>query len=255
VRGDVTPVQAERNQLSCYTPEIQSHIIHVLRKRLWFFLIHKQFRFAYSHPFAHSTAMDKQPSKKRRLAADTLSSSQDMESKLNKTLPNTKRGCGSCPVQSTPRTEEVVAPVEVQPTAVPTLDGTSNAGLQGVYPDGYDHGVRYGGHQATRFNSTLVADDIADARAEWRYQRQYQQAQSAVYAGPYTTSYHSARSSRFRASFDDPQRESQASPALDRIEAIMGRMERHQAAATSASTASLAQLNAFISRGKFHSSY
>jgi hypothetical protein len=130
--------------------------------------------------------MDKQPSKKQRLAVDALSSSKDMESELNKTLPNAK--CGSCPVQSTPLTEEVLAPVEVQPTAVPTLDGTSNAGLQGVYPDGYDHEARYGGYQATRFNSTLVTDDKADTRAEWRYQWQYQ-AQSAAYAGPYATSY------------------------------------------------------------------
>jgi hypothetical protein len=197
--------------------------------------------------------MDKQPSKKRRLVADTLSSSQDMESELNKTLP--KRGCGSRPVQYTPLTEEAIALVEVQPTAVPTFDGTSNAESQGVYPDGYEYGARYGGHQTTRFNSSLVIDDKADARAEWRYQCHHQSAQPAVYAGPYTTSYPSARSNHFCASFDDSQRESQASPSLDHIEAIMQRMERHQAAATSALTASSAQLNALLSQGKFHSSY
>jgi hypothetical protein len=124
--------------------------------------------FAWLH---FITAMDKQPSKKRRLAADTLSSSQDMESELNKTLPNAKHGCGSRPVQSTPLTEEAVTLVEVQPTALPTFDGTSNAESQGVYPDGYDYGACYCGHQTTRFNSTLVADDEADARAEWQYQR------------------------------------------------------------------------------------
>jgi hypothetical protein len=217
------------------------------------FLIHKQFCFAYSHCFAQFTAVDKQPSKIRRLAADTLSSLKDMESELNKTLP--KRGCGSHPVQTTPLIEEAVAPVEVQPTAVPTFDWTSNAESQGVYPDGYDYGARYGGHQTTRFNSSLVNDEKADARAEWQYQRHRQSAQPAVYAGPYMTSYPSAQSSRFCASFDDSQRESQVSPSLNCIEAIIERMEHHQAAATSALTESSAQLNALLSQGKFHSSY
>jgi hypothetical protein len=192
--------------------------------------------------------MDKQPSKRRRLAADTLSSSKDMESALNKYLP--KRGSGSRPssVQTAPLTEEAV---EVQPTAVPTVDGASNVESQGVYPDGYDYRVRYGGHQSTRFNSSLVNDNEADARAEWRYQRYRQSAQPAMYAALYTTAYPSAQSSRFCASFDDSQRESQASPSLDRIEAIMECMEHHQAAATSAS----AQLNTLLSQGKFHPSY
>jgi hypothetical protein len=145
--------------------------------------------------------------------------------------------------------------VKVQPTAVPTFDGTSNAESQGVYPDGYDYGARYDGHQTTRFNSSLVNDDEADAWAEWRYQRHRQSAQPAVYAGPHTTAYPSARSSHFCASFNDSQRESQASPSLDRIETIMERMDHHQVAATSASTASSAQLNALLCQGKFHSSY
>jgi hypothetical protein len=196
--------------------------------------------------------MDKQPSKKRRLAADTLLSSQDMESVLNKSLP--KHGSGSRPaVHAAPLTEESVAPVEVPPSTVPTVDGASNAELLGVNPEGYDHGVCYGGHQATRFNSSLVDYDEADARTEWRYQRHHQSAQPAAYAGPYTTAYPSARSSRFRASYDDSKRESQASPSLDRIEAIMVRMQHHQAAATTASTASSAQLQTLLSQGKFHS--
>jgi hypothetical protein len=58
-----------------------------------------------------------------------------------------------------------------------------------------------------------------------------------------------------RASYDDSQRESQASPSLDCIEAIMVRMERHQVAATTALTASSAQLHTLLSQGKFHSSY
>jgi hypothetical protein len=143
--------------------------------------------------------MDKQPSKRRRLAADTLLSSKDMESALNKSLP--KRGSGSCPaVQSAPLTEEAVTPVKVQPTTVPTVDRASNMESQGVNHEGYDYGVRYGGHQATSFNSSLVNDDEADARAEWRYQRHRQSAQPAAYAGLYTTAYPSAQSSRFHVS-------------------------------------------------------
>jgi hypothetical protein len=194
--------------------------------------------------------MDKQPSKKRRLATDTLLSKEDMESDLNKTLPYAKRGCRSCLVQSAPLTEESVAPVEVQPTSAPTFDGTSNVESQGVYPDeGYDYGVRYGGFQSTRFNSSLVNDKEADA--EWRYHRHRHSAQTAGYAQPYSAPYPRARSRGFCAPFNDSQRESQASPALNRIERIMERMERQQAAATSASTASSTQLHALFGQGKF----
>jgi hypothetical protein len=123
--------------------------------------------------------MDKQPSKKRRLAAMTLSYKDDMETELNKTLPHdhyepkrgsgshpvqsallteeftelapiptlpiAKRGFGSCPAQSAPPSEKVVAPVEAQPTSAPSFDGPSNSGSRGVYPEGYDYGVRFGG--------------------------------------------------------------------------------------------------------------
>jgi hypothetical protein len=240
VKGEITPVQGSDNQLPFYTPEIQSHIISVLRKRLRFFSSTNNFA-SLLRIASYCSAMDKQPSKRRMLAADTLLSSKDMESALNKSLPNC--GFGSRPsVQTALLMEEAV-------------DGASNMESQGVYPEGYDYGVRYSGHQSTRFNSSLVNDDEADARAEWCYQRHRQSAQPAAYAGPYTTAYPSARSSHFRASYDNSQRESQASPSLDRIEAIMERMERHQAAATSASTASSAQLHTLLSQGKFHSSY
>jgi hypothetical protein len=178
-----------------------------------------------------------------------------MESALNKSLP--KRGSGSRPtVQAAPLTEEAVAPVEV-PTSVPAVDGTFNTESLGVDPAGFEHGVCYGGRQVTRFNSSLVDDDEADAQAEYLYQHKHQSAQPAAYAGPYMTAYPSAQSSRFRASYDDSQRESQASPSLDRIEVIMVRMERHQAAASTASTASSAQLQTLLqmllTQGKFHS--
>jgi hypothetical protein len=85
--------------------------------------------------------MDK-PSK-RRHAKNTLSSKEDMESELNKKLPKPNFWVS---VQSAPLTEEGFAPVEVQPSSVPTFDGTSNIESQGFYPDeGYDYGARYGG--------------------------------------------------------------------------------------------------------------
>jgi hypothetical protein len=46
----------------------------------------------------------------------------------------------------------------------------SNIEPQGFYPDeGFEYGARYGGYQATRFNSTLVKDEEAVARANFRY--------------------------------------------------------------------------------------
>jgi hypothetical protein len=129
--------------------------------------------------------MDK-PTKKR-LATDTLASKEDMDVELNRKLP--KRGTGSwvpVPVHSAPLTEENVDPVEVQPTPAPTFDGTSNYESQGNYPEGYDCGARYGDYQATRFNSTLVNDEEADARAEWNYHRCQPPAQTAGYLGAYS---------------------------------------------------------------------
>jgi hypothetical protein len=125
---------------------------------------------------------------------------------------------------------------------------------QGAYPDeGYDYGTRYGGFQPTRFNSSMVNDDEADARAEWQYNRHRYSAQTAGYAGLYSApnSDPSAQSRGFCAPYVDSQRESQASPSLDRIERIMERMERQQAAATSISTASSAQLHVLFGQGKF----
>jgi hypothetical protein len=123
---------------------------------------------------------------------------------------------------------------------------------QGVNPDeGYDYGAHYGGYQSTRFNSSLVDDDEADARAEWRYNRHRYSAQTAGYAGPYSAPFPSTQSRGFGASFDDFQRESQVSPALDCIEWVMECMEHQQAAATSASTASTAQLHALFGQDKF----
>jgi hypothetical protein len=196
--------------------------------------------------------MDK-PSK-RRHTKSALSSKEDMESELNKKLPKLDSGV---PAHSAPVTEEGFAPVEVQSSSAPTYDGTSNIDPQGFYPDeGYDYGACYGGYQATRY-STLVNHEEADARADFRYHRHRQLAQTAGYVGAYSAPYSdpSARNRGFRASFDDSKRESQASSALDCIKRIMERMERQQAASTSASSASSAQLHALIGQGEFHFSF
>jgi hypothetical protein len=87
--------------------------------------------------------MDK-PSK-RRLAKDTLSSKEDMESELNRKLP---KPSSWVPVQPAPLTQlEDFAPVVVKDAAAPTFDGMSNMeASSGFYPDeGYDYGDRYGG--------------------------------------------------------------------------------------------------------------
>jgi hypothetical protein len=154
--------------------------------------------------------MYNKPSKKRRLATDTLSSKEDMESELNRKLP--KRGSGSwIPVQSAPLTEENVTPVEDLPISAPTFDGTSNVESRGAYPDeGYDYGAHYGGFQPTRFNSSMVNDDEADAQAEWRYNHHRYSAQTAGYARSYSAPYSdpSVQSQGFCAPYVDSQRES-----------------------------------------------
>jgi hypothetical protein len=157
--------------------------------------------------------MDK-PSK-RRLAKDTLSSKEDMESELNKKLPKPDTWI---PVQSAPLTEESFAPVKVQPSSAPTIDRTSNFESQGFYPEeAYNYGECYGGFQATRFNNFQVNDEEADSRAEFRYHRHCQSAQATGYLGAYSVPFSdpSAQSRGFCASYDNSKRESQASPALD----------------------------------------
>jgi hypothetical protein len=214
--------------------------------------------------------MDEQPSKRRRLAETTLSYKDDMVEELNKTLPHDRHkpkcGLGSHHVQPAPLTEEsqelapipapsappsvkVVAPVEKQPSKAPSFIGPSNYGSRGVYTEGYD----YGGRQSTRYNSLLVDDEEADARVKWLYQTQRQASRMPAYGGPFQHPFPSARGGGLCASFDDRQRESQAIPALDRIEKVMERMERQLAASTSASMASSAQHHALPGLGKFHS--
>jgi hypothetical protein len=113
--------------------------------------------------------MDK-PSK-RRLAKDTLSSKEDMESELNRKLP---KPSSWFPVQPAPLMQsEEFAPVGVKGAAAPTFYVTSNLeASSGFYPDeGYDYGDQYGVFQATRYNSSQVNDNEADARPDYRYHR------------------------------------------------------------------------------------
>jgi hypothetical protein len=192
-KGQCITSAGKENQLSRYTRKKKSH--NVFCEKTLVFSHPLQLRFRYSLRIV--SAMDK-PSK-RRHAKSALSSKEDMESELNRKLPKLDSGV---PAHSAPLTEEGFAPVEVQSSSAPTFYGTSNMEPQGFYPDeGYDYGARYGGYQATHFNSTLVNDEEADARANFRYHRHRQSAQTAEYVGAYSAPYSdpSARSRGFRA--------------------------------------------------------
>jgi hypothetical protein len=142
---------------------------------------------------------DKHVSKKRRHAA-TLSYKDDMEEELNRTI-RPKRGSGSF-AQATPFTTpfsepapiaaqsasplvEVATPVEGAPTEEPSFDGPSTTDQRGVYPEGYEHGERYGSCLPMRYNSSAVDDEEAAARAEYLYQSQWQASRMATYGNPY----------------------------------------------------------------------
>jgi hypothetical protein len=149
--------------------------------------------------------MDK-PSKRKpaKPAKPTLSSKENMESKLNRKLPKSTW----VPVQPAPlaQSEVFTLPVGVSDTATPTFDGTSNVeASSGVYPDeGYDYGDRYGGYQATRYNSMQADDDEAEARADYRYYRYHHPAPAPEYVGAYSTLYSNANARGLRASHDEP---------------------------------------------------
>jgi hypothetical protein len=178
---------------------------------------------------------------KRRPAKDTLSSKENMETELNRKLPDPN---SSVPVQHTPLTQGSSLPVTED---TPVVDRPSNNEAQsGFYTDeGYNYGDRYGGFQATRFNSSHVEAEEADARADFRYHRYHQPPAHQyvdAYSAPFTDP--STRSRGLRVSHSEPQRESQAPPAFNRME----RMERQQ---VNASSASSQQLQAFIDQGEF----
>jgi hypothetical protein len=128
----------------------------------------------------------------------------------------------------------------------------SIAGERGVDPEGFEHGTDYGGQLATLYNSSLVNDDEAASRVEYRYQNvQGHASRTSAYGDPYGCPRPSARSSSLRASFDSREGESQSTQALERIEGIMARMEQHLAASTSAQATSSASASTPSSSGEF----
>jgi hypothetical protein len=116
-------------------------------------------------------------------------------------LSSNETGQGASTAWSAPPLEGNAGPVADAPTGL-FYDGSSYSGMRGAYPEGYEHGVNYGGRLATRFNSSLVNDDEAASRAEWLYHNQRQASRTAAYGDPYSRPYPSARSSSLRTSFD-----------------------------------------------------
>jgi hypothetical protein len=216
---------------------------------------------------------DRQPSKRRKLAAKQMekdlnrslrqSGSEErpshdespqatpfVEPATIQTMPSYKPGPGSLSARSAPPPEGIAAPVTDAPTLGNIYDRPSYSGQRGAYPKGFEHGERYSGRLTTCFNSSMVDDDEAAYRAEWLYQSQGQASRSASYGDPYS---HPFPSNSLRTSFDCLERESRSSQALNRIEGIMARMERHMVASTPASVVSTVSHHAPFSQGKFRS--
>jgi hypothetical protein len=151
-----------------------------------------------------------------------------------------------------PPQEGNAAPV-IDAAAGPFIDG-SHADTRGAVPTGYEHGANYGGYLATEFNSSMVNDDEAASRAEYRYQQQVQghASRTQAYGDLYSCPRPNARRTSLRRSFDGRERESQSSHALERIEGIMARMEQHLAVSTLAPATSSASHSAPFNSGEFH---
>jgi hypothetical protein len=124
-----------------------------------------------------------------------------------------------------------------------------------TFRTGYKHGANYGGYLATGFNSSMVNDDEAASRAEYRYQQQVQghASRTPAYGDPYGCPRPNARRTSLRTSFDGREGESQSLHVLDRIEGIMTRMESHLAASTPVPATSSATHSAPFYSGEFHS--
>jgi hypothetical protein len=126
--------------------------------------------------------------------------------------------------------------------------------MRGAVPTGYEHGANYGGYLATLFNSSTVDDGEAASRAEYRYQQvQGHASRTPAYGDPYGCLRPNTRITSLRTSFDGREGESQSSHALDLIEGIMTRMERHLAASTPAPATSSATHSVPFYSGEFHS--
>jgi hypothetical protein len=109
---------------------------------------------------------------------------------------------------------------------------------------GYEHGANYGGYLATGFNLSLVNDDEAASRAEYRYQHVQEHAsRTPAYGDPYSCPHPNARSTSLRTSLQ----------VLGCIKDVMARMERHLAASTPAQATSSATRLTPSNPGVFHS--
>jgi hypothetical protein len=100
---------------------------------------------------------DRNKPSKRKPAKTTLPSSEEKEAmttELNRKLPKSVQPAPLEPPQV------FAPPVGNLGTAAPPYDASCNVvASSNVYPvEGYDYGDRYGGYEATRFNSSQVDD-------------------------------------------------------------------------------------------------
>jgi hypothetical protein len=148
------------------------------------------------------------------------------------------------PLESPPHFE---LPVGDLGTAAPPLnDFSSNmAAASNVHPDGYDYGGRYGGYQATRFNSTMLDDRECDARAEYIHHATRRVPSVPGYVGSYSSPFTdpNAYGQGHHASSTAPRRESPVPQALDWMQEILESNER----ATSASSLAI---QSFVGQGE-----
>jgi hypothetical protein len=70
--------------------------------------------------------------------------------------------------QRIPPQEGNAAPIVDAPAG--PFNDRSHVDMRGAIPKGYEHGANYSGYLATKFISSLVNDDKAASRAEYRYQ-------------------------------------------------------------------------------------
>jgi hypothetical protein len=192
--------------------------------------------------------MDDRLSKpKRKLAKSaqpSLEEKEAMTAELEKARLKDKRPV----VQPTPLEPppHFHPPVEDLGTAAPPLSTHPiGASASAVDPDGYNFGDRYGGYQATRFNSTLLDDRESDARAEYNFHATRRISSAPGFLASFTTPFHdpNAYGQGHRASSAAPQGESPAPQALNQMQKILESIER----ATSASSHSI---QSFFSQGE-----
>jgi hypothetical protein len=162
---------------------------------------------------------------------------------------------GAIPVivstQVPPQGDSAAAVASV-PTAGHSGDGSVVAGERGVGPAGFEHGAGYGGQLTTRTNSSLVDDDEAASRAEYRYQQvQGHASRTPAYGDPYGSPGPIVRRSSLRTTFDSRAGESQSLQVFGRIEDVLARMERHMASTAPTQAPSSAPTSTPSSSGEF----